>query len=751
MSGQSFPLSYSRAQSSVFSEWGPLRAVLEVAILVTCIGCALMPILPAYGTQGALIAVVLGVIAGALPVVLSGFFRWPFLLMLVVAFAVYVVVGGAVAFGKELLWGVVPSGHSITRTLGGIVTSWKEALTLEPPLGGSQGVLVLPFLIAFLGAFVASAIATWRRSWTTTMLAGLVPCIVLVVAILWGTQSDLSGVQVGLIVPLILLVWATWRMKSWRVGRGVLMAGFVAVVVGVTTITAPLAQSNHPRFVLRSIVVPPFDPKDQISPLSMYRAYIKDYQDVDLLTVKGLPQDALVRLATMDEYDGVVWNVSGDGNKSGSGSFRRIGDRIEQTVSGTQYATSFVVEGLTGVWTPTVGYLNTVNFERGPRNLDFRFNDSTGSAVVIGGLVEGTTYRMSGVVPTVPTDEDLGEATVGNIAIASASNIPDVVADKAVSVSRDATTVPLVVRKFEEFLSTRGYFSHGESVDGFPSLSGHGSARMSDLLSADQMIGDAEQYASAMALMARSQGIPSRVVMGFIPEEDHNGDVTFTGGDMQAWVEIYYNDFGWVPYFPTPPSSQTPKQSEKEAQSEPEPEAIQQPPDPQPPVTPPALDTEDTDIAADDDDRAEWVDWGAIIKGIAAVGVPILIIVLIPVLIIGAKLRRSRRRKRALGAERVLGGWQELMDNALDLGIRPGKDLTRRETAKFIEAGNPEAVVLPLADKADHADFSVDVIDEAHGADYWNHVDDAVSNLHSSVSRSKRVKARLSLASLRKR
>lgn len=57
------------------------------------------------------------------------------------------------------------------------------------------------------------------------------------------------------------------------------------------------------------------------------------------------------------------------------------------------------------------------------------------------------------------------------------------------------------------------------------------------------MVGDAEQYASAMALFARQQGFASRVVMGFAPTEDERaqGDsLTFTGSDMDAWVEVYF-------------------------------------------------------------------------------------------------------------------------------------------------------------------------------------------------------------------
>lgn len=59
---------------------------------------------------------------------------------------------------------------------------------------------------------------------------------------------------------------------------------------------------------------------------------------------------------------------------------------------------------------------------------------------------------MTSVVPPQPTDEQLGDARAGRIAIADADNIPTAVAEQASLVAREASTVPLVVRSFEQFL-----------------------------------------------------------------------------------------------------------------------------------------------------------------------------------------------------------------------------------------------------------------------------------------------------------
>lgn len=726
----------------------PIRAVVEVIVVALCVGFSLMPMLPSYGTDVALYAIIAGVLCGALTVLVGAFARWALPVTLLVGFGVYVIVGGAVAFGRELVAGLVPSRHSITSMLVGIVTSWKEALTLEPPLGANDGVLILPFLLAFLGTFLVSIIVVSRKSWLTTVLAFVVPMMTLVAGILWGTQETPLGPYIGIALFLVLLVWSSWRMGVWRPKRWIPLIAFLAVLAVGSCVVAPHLESDNPRFVLRSIVVPPFDPRDQISPLAIYRSYVKDKADTPLVTVEGLPEGALIRLATLDSYDGVVWSVSGDQSRAGSGAFRRIGDRINQSNTGTKYDVTFTIEDLDGVWTPTIGYLSTINFDSSG-GTDFRFNDATGAGVTIGGVSPGTSYQVTGVIPTTPSDEQLGDSGIGQIALADVSNSPEIISSKAVSIASEASTVPLVVRKFEQYLNTHGFFSHGEAAGGFPSLSGHGAARMADLFSAEIMVGDAEQYASAMALLARSQGIPSRVVVGFQPV-DNASSATFTGKDLTAWVEVFYDDFGWVSYFPTPPESQTPQQSEIKSEPEPEPDAIQLPPDPKAPVTPPKTTSEETDIEADQDERGVEIDWAHVVKVTLVAGIPLALLIGVPLSIILAKLSRRKRRKNAESALSVVGGWQELVDHATDLGMAGERDFTRREMARFVGESVRGANLRQLADSADRAHFGWAHWSQADAEAYWREVDAATGSMTRSVPWYRRFAARLSVRSLRK-
>jgi protein-glutamine gamma-glutamyltransferase len=70
--------------------------------------------------------------------------------------------------------------------------------------------------------------------------------------------------------------------------------------------------------------------------------------------------------------------------------------------------------------------------------------------------------------------------------------------------------------------------------------------------------GHCEYFASAMTIMLRTLGIPSREVNGFLPGEfnDLAGDYIVRASDAHSWVEAYFPGTGWVTFDPTPASSQ---------------------------------------------------------------------------------------------------------------------------------------------------------------------------------------------------
>ena len=66
--------------------------------------------------------------------------------------------------------------------------------------------------------------------------------------------------------------------------------------------------------------------------------------------------------------------------------------------------------------------------------------------------------------------------------------------------------------------------------------------------------GHCEYFASSMAVMLRTLGIPSREVNGFLPGEfnDLGGDYIVRASDAHSWVEVFFPGRGWTVFDPTP-------------------------------------------------------------------------------------------------------------------------------------------------------------------------------------------------------
>jgi transglutaminase-like putative cysteine protease len=69
--------------------------------------------------------------------------------------------------------------------------------------------------------------------------------------------------------------------------------------------------------------------------------------------------------------------------------------------------------------------------------------------------------------------------------------------------------------------------------------------------------GHCEYFASSMAVMLRTLGIPARVVNGFRSAEfnDLTGNYVIRARDAHAWVEAYFPGYGWITFDPTPGGS----------------------------------------------------------------------------------------------------------------------------------------------------------------------------------------------------
>ena len=70
----------------------------------------------------------------------------------------------------------------------------------------------------------------------------------------------------------------------------------------------------------------------------------------------------------------------------------------------------------------------------------------------------------------------------------------------------------------------------------------------------DTREGHCEYFATSMVMLLRSIGIPARIVNGFYSAEWNNIALAFTvrQRDAHSWVEVYFDNYGWMTFEPTP-------------------------------------------------------------------------------------------------------------------------------------------------------------------------------------------------------
>lgn len=602
----------------------------------------------------------------------------------------------------------------------------------------------------------------------------------------------------SVLVLVCSLVWLAWRASASRrsalrraaaaggirwsrrrtgsdVRRTVLAAGMVLVAVTAASAVAPAIAQDRTRDVLRSATGPRIDIARTVTPLTDYRTNFSDrVVGEPLFTVRAV-DGALpdrVRLATLSWYDGVAYRVAAPGRAQGE--FVRVPQSLP--AAGTPATVRVVVQGLTGIWMPSFGRLEQVRFD-GPDAASladaFYYDPSAQAAVETarGGLRRGEAYTVTAGSAQVPV-----LSTVRSPHAAPQVSIPASV--RTWVARQDAGTGGAALQTLVDRLRARGYLSHALSVPaggavwerplgaGYtfqPSPAGHSLGRIDvlfqQLLGREQRVGgrpgaslvaavgDDEQFAVATALVAQTLGFPARVVVGARLRGDEGlpscaGGVC-RGADLTAWTEVQASTGDWIPVDVTPQhtvgvTDATTRQRDPENATDVRPSTAQQvvPPDPV------QRDAAHTPAPKQGDGVAAGIWAAARIGGIALLA---LVILFGPLLVVvGAKAARRRARRRSPdAAARVVGGWDEYVDTAVDHGMPAPGDRTRAEVAA--EHATAQAAV--LAAVADRAVFSDAALSDGDAGEFWTIVDDERRRFATSLPLVRRLLAALSLRS----
>ncbi|MQW76477.1 hypothetical protein GHK92_11375 [Nocardioides sp. dk4132] len=279
----------------------------------------------------------------------------------------------------------------------------------------------------------------------------------------------------------------------------------------------------------------------------------------------------------------------------------------------------------------------------------------------------GLSYEMT-AVDLVRVPEDMvaapsGAGLVDEEFLDLPVGLSPVVDELATSVTAGAGSPYEKAVALQDWFRSDGNFTYSTDVE-----PGNGSDDLQKFLVEDRR-GYCEQFAAAMAVMARSLDIPARVAVGFLrPDRVDAQTWEYSTWDLHAWPELFVPGSGWVAFEPTPPdrAADVPPYTRIEvgAGEEPmlpsenaQPNGDDLPRGPES-VPAPAPAEEEAPVAAA---AEETFPWGTVASGILAV------VLLTGSLLLPGGVRRGRRERRLRGGPEEV--WAELRDTARDLGI----------------------------------------------------------------------------------
>jgi len=407
------------------------------------------------------------------------------------------------------------------------------------------------------------------------------------------------------------------------------------------------------------------------------------------------PAPAYLRTTVLDDFDGQAWRPS---DRELPRAQRVVGELptppgLDQDAELATHSSSItVLDGFHTTWLPTPYPAKSVTVEGDWRydltTLDILSSDEDVDAA-------GLTYDVVGMV-VEPDSADLVEAPpVSQPVYVPMTNLPtDVpayVAQLAREVTKDGRS------QFERAVILQDWFRlNGGFRYSLDRATGSGLEQMQQFLGTGEgsRTGYCEQFASAMAIMARVLGIPARVAVGFLrPELEEDGSWVYSSDDLHAWPELYFEGVGWLRFEPTPPThtdaapAYTSRVIPAPAESSPSGPGTLEDTKVRPDIDKAGADGAASSVEVADQGPSPW--WllapGALLLGVLAVAPRV----------VRGWLRRRRLSADGPAEDRVEGAWDELRATAIDLGLGWDDGATLRQRARALApllADDPAAV-----------------------------------------------------------
>jgi transglutaminase-like putative cysteine protease len=488
-----------------------------------------------------------------------------------------------------------------------------------------------------------------------------------------------------------------------------------------------------------------------ISPIVSIGQDLNEPVPSSLLTYTTTGTPTYLRLLTLDTFDGNDWTVSSVATpadtKIDKGIPRQAGLAIQPSGSSQ---TDVTITGLRQSYLPVPATATTVQAHG-----DWRYNAVNPAIYGRHSATPHLDYKVTSDVyqPTPAFLNTLPPATPDAALLPdlrTPTNLPSVIRVTADQIVSGATT------PYEKALALQAWFQAGT----YDTTIDTGTTNNALVTFVNDRRGFCEQFAATMALMARLEGIPARVDVGFTPgtKVGSTSSYLITTADAHAWPELYFPGAGWLRFEPTPRTdgqATAPSYADTVAAPKPTstaPAAAGTPADPHNvPITPAGGTTVKAHAKGEWDTR--WL------RDVPIGWLIVLLLVLLGIVIAPVARWVTRRRRWTAAdteAARAHAAWDELGDDMRDLRLdwRGDHDTPRRAAATLVATRRlaydvPAQQALARLTRAEELARYAARPDELRWVDQDPRADEAAVRkaLFESVSRTRRLRAHLAPSS----
>ncbi|MDI3212436.1 DUF3488 and transglutaminase-like domain-containing protein [Arthrobacter sp. AL12] len=505
--------------------------------------------------------------------------RWRSVFVTAGALAALVLILTFTFFRPHSIIGFIPSGATMTQ-LGRYLRRASETVLAESsPVAPNAGIVLLVCAALGLTVIVVDALA-YPLALPATSGLGIL-ALLIVPAMIKPQSVGALGFSAAAAGYLMILGCSHWFSPDARTGAasvrnpGQFRRGSLTGAVALTATL--LLQLVIPGFDQGAFPqgsrLNPFGPASGLNPMiSLGNSLRSPGGDGRITFATNAPSTPYLRSVTVDSFNGDNWAPDDrDGTRRlGTG---RIESGVESAATEVRVVTAVdtgqfispylpvpfapeAVNGLTGRWSWDPATLSIKGVDTDSRNQRYV------ALSVAPQLTPDLLTQATGPVQGVPEQF-----------IRPPDNVPEIVRTTAEAVTAGSATPYARAMAIQRYLRSVNFtYSLQSPVQG--GYDGNGLSVLADFL--NQKSGYCIHFASAMAVMARLEGIPSRIAVGYAPGRPTGATVSIGGHgalpefevdarDAHAWPELYFQGLGWVPFEPTPSRGVVPSYAEEAA------------------------------------------------------------------------------------------------------------------------------------------------------------------------------------------